>query len=232
VITFDLNTPISPLAANYTGGAFYGGVNGSPSLNYGIQVANNNTNTAGNDALVFGRASGVDSSYTLTGLLLWKKDDFLAGSGAGDNVTVTSLSYTGLWTSDTTPTALQARFVLQLGTYYIISDNVGLNAGTDPHSLTDLSSVNWYYYNPSATLSLGDIDTDDGPISSPVFSSVTAAGLFLSAQGGDGGTSLNLAFDAFSATGTVSAIPEPASLALLAGAGVIALAGVRRHKRR
>ncbi|AHF94553.1 hypothetical protein OPIT5_20355 [Opitutaceae bacterium TAV5] len=226
VIPFDLDTPISPLSDdNYTGGTFYGGVDGAPSLNTGFAVFNNRDYNEGNDALVFGRATGVEPGYKVSGVFLWKQEDFLVGpDGATDSVTVTSLSYAGLSLSGTA-TASEARFVLQQGSSYLISDNVVLNNGfLATHSLTDLSSVNWHSYDPGVSI------TAIGPqVSSPSFDGVTALGIYLTTTATDT-DALNLVLAAFSASGVVSAIPEPSTVALLAGLGGLAIVVMRRRR--
>lgn len=225
LIPFDMDTPISPLPANYSGGAFYGGADSSPSMNTGYAVFNNNFWGSDMDTMMFGRTTGVTAGHVVTGVTLWKKEDFINGSGETDEVTVTSFSFTGLVTTWQS-TNRAARFVLQQGSDYIISDNIGLD-GTFPmptRTLNDLSSVNWFTYDP-----VTDFKVIGALVETPTFSGVTAAGLFLTAEA-TGEEAINLAFTQFGALGTV-AIPEPSTTAAMLGAGVLLLIFIRRRFR-
>ena len=224
VIAFDLTTSLAP-ASGYTGAAFYGGAQATGSMNGGFQIQNNNaTNGGGNDVLVFGKASSVASGDLLAGVFLWKKADFITGSGDGDSVAVTSLSYTGR-VNGSTSTGSEARFVLQQGSTYLISASVGLTTTSASYTLSDLSSVSWYAYNPTA-----GITAIGAQVLSPSFGGVTAAGVYLTTAS-TGTNGLYLALSQFSASGTISAIPEPKTFASAAGLVSLGLAGWARRKR-
>lgn len=237
VLNFNLIDPISPLAFNpgngrtYSGAPYYGGIvtANAAGLNGGVNIRNAAL-AGGIDAQVFGRASGTTVGYTATGVFLWKQEDFLAGSdGVTDNVTITSLSYDGLLLAGT-GTNLEGRFVLQQGSSYIISDSLGLATFSQVRSLTNLSSVSWYSYTPAGA-SIGTAAIGASALSSPSFSGVTAAGLYLTAQSTSTADVFTVAFSQFTASGTISTIPEPSAAAHLVGFGVMALVALRRRKR-
>lgn len=229
VLAFDLNTPLSPLSANYSGGDIYGGVTatGVSGVSNLVRVLNNNAvNGGGNDVLLFGKASSSVLGDRVTGVFLWKQSDFLAGSGVSDSVTLSSLSYTGR-VNPGTATGAEARWIIQQGSSYMISSNVTLTASVAAHPTSDLSSLSWFSYDPLTSMtSIGSA------IVSPTFDAVTAAGVYLTAVNGAATGGINIALSAFSAEGTVSAIPEPSTAASLLGFGALAWAARRRGQHR
>jgi hypothetical protein len=224
VIAFDLTASLAP-ASGYTGSAFYGGAQATGSMNGGFQIQNNNaTNGGGNDVLVFGKANSVVAGDSVAGVFLWKKSDFVTGADVSDVVTVTSFSYTSR-VNGTTSAFSEARFVVQQGSTYLISASVGLTTTSASYSLTDLSSVSWHTYNPTA-----GITSIGAQVPSPSFGAVTAAGIYLTTTS-TGTNGLYLALSQFSTSGTITPVPEPASFASMAGLISLGWAGWARRKR-
>jgi hypothetical protein len=227
VISFDLSTALSPVSG-YTGGAFYGGVTatGTNGLTNGLSVQNDNTfNGGGNDAVLFGRtATNTLSGDKVTGVFMWKQSDFLTSSTG--SVELSSLSYTGRYNG--TATGNEVRWVIQQGSTYIISSNVGLSNSITTFTTTNLSTLSWFSYDPTTSITSTIGST---AIVNPSFSGVTATGLYMTATNSVDAAAINLAFSAFSATST-SAIPEPSTVALILGFGSLGLVTIRKLKNR
>lgn len=227
-LDFDLSTPITTSNAEYLGGAYYGGVVSAnvASMSAGVSIRNAAFGD-GTDAQIFGKAA-AEIGYSATGVFLWKQANFLSGNTVStDNVTLTSMTYNALLLTGS-GTNLEGRFVIQQGSSYMISNNIGLAAFAQVRTSSNLSSLTWFSYTPVAR-SIGSAAIG-AQITSPSFSGVTAAGLYLSGES-TAASGFVLAFSQFAASGTVSAIPEPSSAAALAGAGMIAFAISRRRKR-
>lgn len=221
VIAFDLGTPLTP-SSGYTGDPIYGGASSTDSMNGGFSIRNNDANNGGgNDTLFFGKATSVANGDVLSGVFLWKKEDF--GFGEGENVTVESFSYTGR-VNGSTSTGSEARFVIQQGSDYLISGAIGLTTTNTSYSLADVATQSWFTYNPGSNFSvIGSL------VEAPVFSGVTALGLYMTTTS-TGTNGIYLAFSQFGADG-FSVIPEPSSAALwlsLAALGLVARRNVQR----
>ncbi|AHF94554.1 hypothetical protein OPIT5_20365 [Opitutaceae bacterium TAV5] len=197
-IPFSLATPITP-ADGYDDTLFYAGIKaiGTGGLNYGAKIVNDDPyNGGGNDTFVFGRtATGAQSGDQVTGVFIWKRSDFRTlATPVSNPLTVEKLTFRGRVNG--TVSSARARFVLKSGDSYIISDNMGLNTSytSTPKVLSNLSSVNWYSYDPA------DINTIGPAVGSPDFTNIDGVGLFLTATNAGTGALL-LAFSSFDAEG-------------------------------
>ena len=223
--TFSDSTTFNP-SASYTGtsSAFYGGIqviryDNSSSPATGQQRIENNSST---DRIQFRTdlSSGTGSGEA-QGLVVWKKSDFLSLNSTTS--TLSSLSIT----LDTTTNLSEARWVVQNGSTYYISQTTFTASAT----LSNPSSTNWAVYDPAS-----EIKFTGSSFSAVSLSDVSSVGVYFAGNsltwtsatvGG-----LNFAISQFSASAVSSPVPEPASYAFFGGLAVLGLAGARRFRSR
>ena len=169
-----------------------------------MRVQNDLSTLNNNDALEFS-SNTVTATSTSTVLTLWTKTGSTFQNGFDtSNATLESMSLTGRAGSSSGATV---RFVIQLGSDYYISDNLGSLASTQTtFSIASPGSTTWFSYSPTT-----DTATIGASASLSDFSDLNAVGFFW--QRSANGTSHNVAFSNFNAT----AVPEPTTWALLAG---------------
>jgi hypothetical protein len=171
-----------------------------------------------------GGAAGTYST-TATGMLIWKKENFLAGAnaqtvqfGAEDTLTVG-------WTQIVS-TSHDMRFVVQQGgTYYVSNANY-----TDAvANQTGTTAENWSIY--AAATTWAPINTSTyaiGSFSSLALTDVTAVGLYMNASR----TSQQVIISLRDFQADATAIPEPSAYAALIGLGALGLVAFRRRRQK
>ena len=170
------------------------------------------------------RHSAASAGDSATGVYLWKKADFLNGFVTVGNVTLTNSDaisvHSRRFGSDFTDSEI--RFVLQEGSVFYISDDLGqIPATYGTTSLGDPTAANWFAYNPLSSIS------SIGVSASPTFENLESIGVWFQLTGGSSGKR-TIAFDSFMANAT-AAVPEPTSLPL-AGLGAMFFICWSRHK--
>lgn len=198
-IAFSLSTPITP-SSGYSDTPFYAGIktNGSGGLNYGAKIVNNDANNGGKDAFVCGRtATGAAIGDYVTGAFIWKRSDFFSLSSTVTGPLTISKLTSHARLNGTATGAL--RFILGSGGTYMISANMGINTSysATPKTLSNLSSVTWYSYDPANINTIGSV------IGSPSFTNIESVGLFLTATNTSAGA-LTVAFSSFDAEGNTT----------------------------
>lgn len=157
------------------------------------------------------RMNNADEISRVTGAYVWQQEDFLNGGGGyyfGDSAE-SYLELTGWMDYD------EARFIAQIdGTYYVSQHE----RFADGDRLSAAGDALWSVYDPDSDLYF---DADAATWDALPAGELQAVGIY---QSRDSGTLHMTAFDNFQ----VSAIPEPATLALLA-AGGLAVALKRRR---
>lgn len=150
---------------------------------------------------------------TATGLILWQKADFLSGSGdtlnltSSDSLSVSARRYGSAY-GDT-----GVRFVMQEGSTYYISESQGIiptGSGSITYTLADPTAANWFAYDPATSIQAV------GSAASPSFSNLTSVGAWLDLVSGSTSNRTIRVFG-FEANATVTAIPEPSCMVLIAG---------------
>jgi hypothetical protein len=174
-------------------------------------------NSSSNDRIEFKRDNNA-----WAGLAIWLKDGFLEAPGQpvsfnADNlvsidlVTNAAISYRGI--------------VIQIGNDYFISNDIGGGTGVKEISPTTLT---WYNYDPVNAFTFTSANAVDANkvdlLEGGLINGITGIGFYAQRNSG---TSTN----AFRVQNfTVTAIPEPASLALLGIGGILIAGGRRRHR--
>lgn len=237
---FDDTQALSP-ASGYSGPVFYGGYTMTSSTVQGSSLAgavlNNWSLIGGNDALrIYANvSSGWDgSTLGFSSVYIFKQADFSAPYGTGD-FSLDGLSVTYRASGAGGAFLPTGRWVVQVdGAYYVSQATITATyntVSTISLSGSALSSTLWAAYNPSSSLNFDQSVS----FSSLDLSQVTAVGVYFehdSYLGTSDASAALLAISAFSATGTVSPIPEPSSAALLLGLSAAAVVMLRRSSRR
>lgn len=197
-IPFSLSTPITP-SSGYTDTPIYGGIktNGSGGLNYGAKLVNNDPNNGNKDAYVFGRTStGSATGDYVTGAFIWKRSDFFALSSTVTGPLTVGRLTTHARLNGSATGAL--RFILGSGGTYMISANMGLNTSYSSTAKTSTpGALTWYSYDPANINTIGSV------ISSPSFTNIDSAGVFLTATT-TSASALSLAFTSFDIEGNTT----------------------------
>ena len=118
-------------------------------------------------------ASAHDPTGKVRLLVLWKQEDFLAlKTGEVTLNAKTPISF-NFWGGS--GIVVSARLVVQLGSQYLISSELGISSGTRrfPVAISDPSSLQWYSYDPASSLDkIGSAELK------PKLSGVTAVGIY------------------------------------------------------
>lgn len=211
-------SPGAPYPNGESSGTFYGGAISTNASGITIwRITNGATST--NDSITFG--GPMAASETLTSLYVWKKADFLAGYHTQAS-NITSFGTTLQHTGSGSLLAGSARWVVQVEGAYYVSAAFSTTTTATQYTLSDLSSVSWFSINPSVSLT-----TIGAQWNSPDFSDVSSVGLWwqLSATGSVATAAGNIS------EFNVTAIPEPSSVALLAGGLAAGIALMTRPKK-
>lgn len=231
---FSTTTAFSPVGGNYTSAqssVFYGGGSitayNNTTLSAATQLRNKqiNTSTDQYDVVSFGTAS---TANTATIAVLWKKEDFLGtGDVTGNSVNLTSdtaLSFSAYTPSST----FYYQWLVQIGTTFYVSESITAisepqASGNTPIVSTDLTTTRW------ATIDLKtDILSPIGSYTTLDLENIQAVGVYFTSTGSSANKRLFLG--SFSADATITSIPEPSALALLAGASAFGLVAARRRR--
>lgn len=148
----------------------------------------------------------------------WKKENFLNDGNTG---TVTFSADSKITYGTSFGAGNTVRALVRDGSQFYVS-STAVAAGTT--GLTDLNNKTWYSFNPVAGNYLSFVlDTTQTPVAH-TFTDVTAIGFY--------NTSTNyIAVSSFTANGLVTAVPEPATMALLGLGAMGALLRRRRNVR-
>lgn len=126
-------------------------------------------------------ASAHDPAGKVRLFVLWKQEDFLAlKTGEVTLNAKTPISF-NFWGGS--GIVVSARLVVQLGSQYLISSELGISSGTRrfPVAISDPSSLEWFRYDPASSLDkIGPAEPK------PKLSGVTAVGIYAEGSG-DGG---------------------------------------------
>jgi len=186
-----------------------------------IQINDNNSVADGLDAILFsnGRVEPDNSNDGTTnwGIAFWQ---VAPQAAAVESITIGGGKNAG---------ASETRAVIRLGSDFYVSEDLGSfsqadvndadDAGDDivPRTITDMSATDWFAYDPASNF------TNIGAAASlSDFTGLTGAG-FLGRNANAGAEFRSMALSEFS----VTLVPEPASLGLLAAGGLLML-GRRR----
>ena len=188
-----------------------------------IRVVNNGTDT---DMLRFVFAD-EGANHRSTALVIWKRYGsgsagapqygFLNGGDDSKNlVTLDSLSVTAYANNQT---GLTNRFVIAIGTNFYVSEALSAFAGTfatrSTVSIGDVSTANWYAYDPTS-----DIRTAGSLATITNFSNVSAVGfLYDKLEVNNVAVAPTFSISQFSANGTV--VPEPMTVGMLGVDGML-----------
>ncbi|RRJ97474.1 PEP-CTERM sorting domain-containing protein [Opitutaceae bacterium TAV4] len=235
---FSDTNPLSP-TSGYSGPVFYGGYIFTSSSVQGSNptrlVVNNSSTINNNDALrIYAyRGSGwAGSTLGFASVYLFKQADFVAPYNTG-TFSPDGFSVTYRASGPDSAFVPTGRWVVQIGdTYYVSQATITAaynTVSTVSLSGTAFSSTQWAAYNPTTSLNFNQSAAVFSPLD---LSSVTGVGIYFEQDAylGTAATSGGLlAISAFSVTGTVTPVPEPATLALLFG--LIALGAIASKRR-
>ena len=118
-------------------------------------------------------AAANDPAGKVRLLVLWKQEDFLAlKTGEVTLNAKTPISF-NFWGGG--GIVVSTRLVVQLGSQYLISSELGISSGTRhfPVTISDPSSLPWYQYDPA-----GGLDKIGSAELKPKLSGVTAVGIY------------------------------------------------------
>jgi hypothetical protein len=229
VYPYSSATAVSP-SSGYTGPTFYAAIQYSQASgtlsNITRQIANDNTN---GDYISLTTASPTNVSNTLNALIFFKKSDFQNGMST-PTVTLDSTSAFNITRGNggfTANTKSVRAAVLDGTQWYLSSASVDPTANNTTYTiLADASAGMWGTYDPTTT-PMGTIPSSfTTPGSS--FTNIQAVGFFVDATRTSTGANSNIfaSFSGFEA----SAIPEPATWALLAAVGTFFMVTRRRRR--
>jgi len=146
-------------------------------------------------------------------IMFWQDAQFLTGDRELESISVTTTINTG--------TTTNLYYVIRLGSNYYRSSAA---AAPGSVSLSDPSSTSWFDYDPTTDFS----DLSGGSVSLGSFDNLTGVGFYgLNTFISTNAATNQLRTVSFEAT----AIPEPATAALLLGLGLSGLVMVRRRER-
>ena len=183
------------------------------------------------DIITFNISADSNVSNRASALVMWTKAGdgsfgFLNGGDSND-VTLSSLSATGNVNS-VANSSFETRFVIQLGSTYYISEDLGRfgtgNQGYTTLSIADVTAAAWSAYDPVTNFTT----TIGSTVTLSDFSDLNAVGLYYDRDVTGTNRFSNLYLAGFEAQGTV--VPEPSSFALLLGAVTMALVATRRRR--
>lgn len=218
LLAFSEEVPLNPITG-YTGvsSEFFGGAtwirhDGGVSPAAGFTRVSNNGAT---DAITF-RLDGPSSGFPVAGegygLVLWQDHSFL--NTGGNPVAFGSQSSVSI--TLTTANIGEVRWVVRNGEAYYVSES-SFTAST---MQSDPTAIRWAAYDPATSLSF--VGTD---FSLVTMQNLTGVGLYFGNNGITWNSSIDGApridIEAFTVTATLTAIPEPSTNSLIAGALVL-----------
>jgi hypothetical protein len=222
-------TRLNPTTGGYAAQPFYGGVwsevtgaTGSPTFD-GASVVNDNTL---GDAFDLRAQNNAPRAGNLHMVLFFDKGDFFAGGSSVTNkVVFDSASSLSFGTFSKFENLGDVRWLVRDGGQFYVSQELVANT-TAGKVLTgaEIAAINWAAYNPAAAFNM-NFDQSAAVFAPHTFADVTAFG-FIVDKDVLNSTRQWITYRGFQAVASVVPIPEPASLALLGVAGL--LAGRRR----
>jgi hypothetical protein len=244
VLSFDDVTAWNP-GAPYAGPSVYGGFSSS--------VANNGTGTAfttsnwslgrnqirndqtiatiTSDAITIqgGNSANHDSdTLSFQAFFVLKTGDFTSDTYSADGLTAAWSA--GLNAGRTTGYAAVARFGVKVGGQYYLSNSTSTNQASQ--FTINPTTTTWAPYDPETSLNFNAAGATYSSIS---MTAVEAIGLYVeddsyTISAGVATNGYSFALAKLEGTGTVTAVPEPSAYAALLGAGVMALAALRKRR--
>lgn len=216
--------PGAPYPNGQSSGTYYGGAISDNAGGITVWRISNGA-SGGNDAISFGSPlNGTPATpERATALYVWKKEDFLSGFNTR-TTTITSLTATLQHTGSGSLLTGNARWVVVVDGSYYVSDAFATTTSQAQYTLSALDSVGWFNLIPSTSLS-----TIGTQWATPDFSNVTGVGLWYQLTGV--GSIATAAGSIYQFEAGAIAIPEPAHVALVAGALASGLMLFARRKK-
>lgn len=226
---YSSTTALTP-SSGYTGPAFYGGYEiTSTGLADGYTKRQVRDKTPEDYLFLQAYATGgYNGDMSVAGFFLFKQQDFLSGYETG-SLSVTGLSVTVNCYNDGIHTQ-QGRWVVEKGGNLYVSQTALTIYGTTKVSVLGSDEL-WALYDPADAVNRLNFDQAGATFATMDLADITAAGIYYEHDlwaVGTGNEAFSFAVKDFEVLG--AAVPEPASMVLLAFGGILVL-GLRRKRR-
>lgn len=215
-----VRNPGSPYPNGQPSGTYYGGAQSQNGGGISLWRVGNGS-SGSDDFLNF--ASELDSGESATAAFLWTQPSFLNGLDTG-NISLASSNAFSASLNVTGGASMvgAARWLIQVNGNYYLSSAFSLGTARTTYSLGNVSTTQWFAYDPATSLTtVGDL------WASPEFSSLSAVGVWMQTMN-NGASTVAIgegrlySFEAY-------AVPEPGTWTCL---GLALLALVMRRNRK